>query len=1104
MVTQTEEADNGNYYPLLTPKNQGGTQTTTATYNRFVKVNPNISEWTFIPNNSDNQHDTPSFILSRSNAGANFKVWGSAGNLYLSTDYWGTTKKNTFSEHFIRLSPEEATITFQGHLLPNSSGWSLGSALAHWDSGYFTGGLMVGNSLNYGSATLPIYWNNGIPTAITSYEGTAARAISDEDGNNIKASYAASMSFSDGSLMLKNKNGLALSSIALGTLTVADITTGTETTSKLITAKVIKDSLDNAINALDVASTSFTDGEILSSISETNGKISVSKRSLTLGKSIFAHDIQIELRSDNTIFSSVTIPAMTAASANAAGAMGLVPAPALGDQNKFLRADGTWVLPDNTDISVQQNPITSSDETEYQVLLSYSNATTSETNTAKKFSGLHYNAKTGTLTVSNITGHAASANSAAMDGQGNVIRDTYALKANAVSNIEWDTTNKILTKTINSVSSNLLQFVAGNNITLTAANDSITITSANDNTTYGLSGSLTGETFVATLTAGGTGTQAVVPKMVYATNTNAGNAGLVPAPPAGGQDKILSGSGWVTPYSYTLPVATNISLGGIKIGYTESNKNYAVKLDNEQAYVTVPWTDRAVEGPLYHYEPQEDNAYLLEANASGGTAGWSLDFVKGVKVRRDSRGHITSIAVVSGKLPEQPTFTDSRDAGYGVIAANNSTSTDAPVANANTITAATFTETVKFETSNKWIKVGVADSSTVGQDKVYFGHALSANVSVGSYGPSADTTPPNGGAFNVPYVSVDKAGHITDISTKTVTLPTITDTKVTQNQSLADTIDSNFRVILSNSATGNEETNVVNKSNNLTYNPKNNKLSTGSIDLGSQLNVAGNVSFSTNTAINNLSVSGNAAFTSIPTAPTATAGANNTQLATTAFVTSAVQSITGPMRFIGTLGTGGTITALPAATDSNKGYTYKVITGGRYSQTQWEQDAIAGDVVISNGSQWILIPSGDEPSGTVTNIATGAGLTGGPITSTGTISHADTSTQANISASSRTYISGVTLDNFGHVTGLTTGTETVTDTHYTTHLYAGTGAAANANTTNGNTKLTIVDNSTVRNSITIQGNGSTTIASNDNGVVSIYSPTLTMTVTAENLSFAFA
>ena len=43
-------------------------------------------------------------------------------------------------------------------------------------------------------------------------------------------------------------------------------------------------------------------------------------------------------------------------------------------------------------------------------------------------------------------------------------------------------------------------------------------------------------------------------------------------------------------------------------------------------------------------------------------------------------------------------------------------------------------------------------------------------------------------------------------------------------------------------------------------------------------------------------------------------------------------------------------------------------------------------MIISNGSAWVVIPSDDEPSGTVTSIATGTGLSGGPITSSGTIS----------------------------------------------------------------------------------------------------------------------
>jgi len=43
--------------------------------------------------------------------------------------------------------------------------------------------------------------------------------------------------------------------------------------------------------------------------------------------------------------------------------------------------------------------------------------------------------------------------------------------------------------------------------------------------------------------------------------------------------------------NYSLPLATSSVLGGVKIGYTASGKNYPVQLSNEQMYVNVPWTD---------------------------------------------------------------------------------------------------------------------------------------------------------------------------------------------------------------------------------------------------------------------------------------------------------------------------------------------------------------------------------------------------------------------------------------------------------------------------------------------------------------------------------
>src|SRR6056297_2463528 len=54
-----------------------------------------------------------------------------------------------------------------------------------------------------------------------------------------------------------------------------------------------------------------------------------------------------------------------------------------------------------------------------------------------------------------------------------------------------------------------------------------------------------------------------------------------------------------------------------------------------------------------------------------------------------------------------------------------------------------------------------------------------------------------------------------------------------------------------------------------------------------------------------------------------------------------------------------------------------------------------------------------------TTISAGAGLTGGGnLTANRTISHADTSSQASVNNSGRRFIQDVTLDGFGHVTGL--------------------------------------------------------------------------------------
>jgi hypothetical protein len=77
--------------------------------------------------------------------------------------------------------------------------------------------------------------------------------------------------------------------------------------------------------------------------------------------------------------------------------------------------------------------------------------------------------------------------------------------------------------------------------------------------------------------------------------------------------------------------------------------------------------------------------------------------------------------------------------------------------------------------------------------------------------------------------------------------------------------------------------------------------------------------------------------------------------------------------------------------------------------------------------------------GDITGVTAGSGISGGGTSGTVTISHADTSSQASVNGSGRTYIQDITLDTYGHVTGIATATETVVNTDTNTTYSAGAG-----------------------------------------------------------------
>lgn len=119
--------------------------------------------------------------------------------------------------------------------------------------------------------------------------------------------------------------------------------------------------------------------------------------SYTLGKSVPA----------DALFTDHTYGNMKGATSSSAGSAGLVPAPNIGEQLKFLRADGAWVIPTNTTYSVGTT--------------SYSGTTKLYTSTGSATDGtMTQNAITTALNGKSATGHTHNyAGSSSVGGNAN-------------------------------------------------------------------------------------------------------------------------------------------------------------------------------------------------------------------------------------------------------------------------------------------------------------------------------------------------------------------------------------------------------------------------------------------------------------------------------------------------------------------------------------------------------------------------------------------------------------------------------------------------------------------------------------------------------------
>ena len=112
------------------------------------------------------------------------------------------------------------------------------------------------------------------------------------------------------------------------------------------------------------------------------------------------------------------------------------------------------------------------------------------------------------------------------------------------------------------------------------------------------------------------------------------------------------------------------------------------------------------------------------------------------------------------------------------------------------------------------------------------------------------------------------------------------------------------------------------------------------------------------------------------------------------------------------------LASLSATSTSSTQYGY---LSGVSSSIQTQLNSATGATTALDGRVTTLEGAGSG-GGDITGVTAGAGLTGGGSTGAVTVSHSDTSSQATVSNSGTTVIQSVTLDTYGHVTGLTSAT----------------------------------------------------------------------------------
>lgn len=203
----------------------------------------------------------------------------------------------------------------------------------------------------------------------------------------------------------------------------------------------------------------------------------------------------------------------------------------------------------------------------------------------------------------------------------------------------------------------------------------------------------------------------------------------------------------------TYSAATSTVLGLVKVGYTESGKNYPVELDaDDKMFVNVPWTDTnttysqatsSTLGLIKIGYTESGKNYPIELNTSGQAyvnVPWE-DTTYSVFT-----GATTTAAGTSGLVPAP---TSGQSTRYLCSTGEWSIPTGT-IYNGSTA-------------------ISVKPSTVDGEYNIYL-VALFPGTTSQSVGPSASGTINFGSAFNVPHITIDQYGRITALANRSMIL----------------------------------------------------------------------------------------------------------------------------------------------------------------------------------------------------------------------------------------------------------------------------------------------------------------------------------------------